>query len=165
VAIAVFGLVNARGRFLPTKYADWSVPGDARAQVANDGWLLERSLEYRDDLELNRALAAALEKRRDDVIVAGWPLLQLLAEPRFGYVTRPVPLAAAETTLEWAVPAIARAARVPDRSRFVRIVSPNVYANETSRVLPGDDVIETFERGRLRAFLLRRTSDSDRSGR
>ena len=163
-AFAVFGVVNAYGRFHPTKFADWSVPGDARALVANDGWLLERSLAYRDDLELNRAIAAAVEAR-DETVVAGWPLLQMLAEPRFGYVTTPPRLVAAETTLVWTAQKIESAARVLDRSRFVLLVSPNVYAGPDARVLEGDQVIETFERGRSRAYLIRRPSDSGHSGR
>jgi hypothetical protein len=165
LSIALFGILNAHGRFHPTKPADWSVPGDSRLLVANDGWLLERSLEYRDDLALNRALCAAVEVSPDKVVVAGWPLLHMLAEPRFGYVTTPPRLRAAETPLEWAVPGVEAAGRATDRSNFIRVVSPNVYASADSRVLPGDIVIETFERGRLRAFLLRRPSDSDVSGR
>ena len=97
----------------------------------------------------------------EHVIVAGWPLLHMLAEPRFGYVTAPPKLAAAETPLEWVEPRIEIAGRVKARSNFVRIVSPNVYASDVSRVLPGDEVLETFERGRLRAYLIRRPSDSD----
>lgn len=161
----VFSIVNARGRFHPTKRGDWSVPGDGRLLVTNDGWLLERSLEYQDDLALNRALATRLEGLQEHVVVAGWPLLHMLAEPRFGYVTTVPRLAAAETPLTWAVPRMNSAGRVEERANFLRIVSPNVYASEASRVRPGDEVIETFERGRLRAFLLRRPSDSSAEGR
>jgi hypothetical protein len=157
---ALFGIVNAHGRFHPTKFADWSDPFDKRPLVANDGWLLERSLEYRDDLDLNRAIAAAAVDLRDDVVVAGWPLLQMLAEPRFGYVTTPPRLAASETALAWTAQKIESAASVRDRSPFVRLLSPNVYAGPEARVRDGDRVLATFERGRLRAYLLRRPSDS-----
>ncbi|MDZ4774668.1 MAG: glycosyltransferase family 39 protein [Planctomycetota bacterium] len=165
LAFAAFGLVNARGRFHPTKLADWNLPEDQGVLVSNDGWLLERSLEYQDDLALNRAIAARCEALRDEVVVASWPLLQMLCEPRFGYVTTPVQLAAAETALEWSSPPIEIGSRSRDRSNFVRVVSPNVYASEVSRVRPGDEIVETFAVGRLRAFLLRRPSDSGASRR
>jgi hypothetical protein len=161
VLFAAFGLLNAHGRFHPMKLADWSVPGDPRPLVTNDGWLLERSLEYRDDLDLNRSIAAACEALRDNTIVAGWPILQLLGLPRLGYVTSAPRLASAETPLQWTDQKIEIAGRVKRRLDFVRVVSPNVYASESSRVLPGDVVLETFARGRLRAFLVRRPSDSD----
>ncbi|MBL8859787.1 MAG: hypothetical protein JNL28_14870 [Planctomycetes bacterium] len=165
VAFAAFGLANAHGRFHPTKYADWSVPNDARPLVSNEGWLLERSLEYQDDLELNRALAERCESIQDAVVVANWPVLQLLAVPRLGYVDRPPQLATAETPIEYAGFEIQIAGHMRPRPAFVRVVTPNVYGSEHSRVLAGDEVLETFERGRLRAFLLRRPSDSREQGR
>lgn len=164
VAFGVVGLVNAHGRFHPVKWSDWNVPDDARPLVSNEGWLLERSLEYRDDLAMNRAIAARCSTL-DVRVVADWPILQLLSVPRLGYVERPVRLAAAGRTLEFAPEPIPLQGRLPSEEERVWVVTPNVYDSEFSRVFRGDVLLETFSFGRLRAFLLRRPPGSVRDGR
>lgn len=53
----------------------------------NDHVQLERSLEYRNDLEVNRRLARAAEERyRNQLIVAPFTIAQALAIPELGYV-------------------------------------------------------------------------------
>lgn len=156
VLFAAFGLVNAHGRFHPTKLADWSVPGDSRPLVSNEGWLFERSLEYRDDMALDLAIAQRCEARQTEVVVANWPLLQLLAVPELGYVHTPPTLATAELPLEFAAQPVRRASELPAETAVLWAVTPNVYNSPNTRVLPGDVIVETFERGRLRAFLLSR---------
>lgn len=53
----------------------------------NDHVLLERSLEYRNDLELNRRLVNLAEERYyDQMIVAPFTIAQALAMPELGYV-------------------------------------------------------------------------------
>lgn len=55
----------------------------------NDHVLLERSLEYRNDLMLNRRLiAVAQERYSDQLIVAPFTIAQALAIPQLGYVQR-----------------------------------------------------------------------------
>lgn len=55
--------------------------------VDNDHVLLERSLEYRNDLMLNRRLiAVAQERYSDQLIVAPFTIAQALAIPQLGYV-------------------------------------------------------------------------------
>ncbi len=55
----------------------------------NDHVLLERSLEYRNDLEVNRRLVrAAEEKYSDQLIVAPFTIAQAMAIPELGYVTK-----------------------------------------------------------------------------
>lgn len=159
--VVVFDLANAYGRFHPAKRADWIQAGEASARVSNDGWLLERSLEYRDDLEIGRQIAARCEVERDATVIAGWPILQLLAVPRLGYLSNPPRLAAAEMPIDYAATPIHVASRLRPEPAFVRIVSPNVYAGEGSRVWPGDEILATFAAGRLRAFLVRRPPDPD----
>jgi len=164
IAFGVVGLVNAHGRFHPVKWSEWSVPGDARPLVSNEGWLLERSLEYRDDLAMNRAIASRCA-RLDTLVVADWPILQLLAEPRLGYVDRPVRLAAAGRDIEFAPEPIPLQGRVPADVDRVWVVTPNVFDSEWSRVFEEDEVLETFSVGRLRAFLLRRPPGTPSRGR
>ncbi len=53
----------------------------------NDHVLLERSLEYRNDLQVNRRFVKAAEERySDQLIVAPFALAQALAIPELGYV-------------------------------------------------------------------------------
>lgn len=53
----------------------------------NDHVMLERSLEYRNDLELNRRLVRAAEERYSDkMIVAPFTIAQAMAIPQLGYV-------------------------------------------------------------------------------
>lgn len=55
----------------------------------NDHVLLERSLEYRNDLELNRRFVKAAEERySDQLIVAPFTIAQALAIPQLGYVSK-----------------------------------------------------------------------------
>ncbi len=55
----------------------------------NDHVLLERSLEYRNDLELNRRFVKAAEERySDQLIVAPFTIAQALAIAQLGYVTK-----------------------------------------------------------------------------
>jgi hypothetical protein len=151
---ALFGLANAHGRFHPTKLAEWSDPADPRPIVANDGWLLERSMEYRDGLALDRRLARRLAQREGALIVTHWPVLHMLLVPEFGYVERPLEVATTETPIDFGAPMVELGAAPPERR--VWALTPNVFCGPLSRILPGDEVLETIEQGRLRAFLVRR---------
>ncbi len=52
---------------------------------------LERSMEYRNDLICNREMAKfAEEKFQECDIITCWPFTHILAEPRFGYVQKPL---------------------------------------------------------------------------
>jgi hypothetical protein len=169
--LAVAGAVNAHGILYPVERATEPDPVDGRPFVASNGHLLERSLEYRDDLELARRVASGLGRfdRDRTVFVANWPFEQLLSEPRLGYVERPFRTSSAE------IPQ--RGHRValrpvpfellyrPAENGFVKtavedvrwVVSPNVFAGEHSRYRPDlDALVERYESGRLRAFLLHR---------
>ncbi len=156
-----FAIVNSHGRFHPTHWADWNDPRTGQPLVSNDGWLLERSMEYRDDLLLDQELCARLQARTGQVVIADWPLLHALAVPEFGYVLMPPRLASANTPIRFASVPIARVEDIEPGMQTVRVLSPNVYDTETSRVLVGDEVLQVLESGRLRAFLVRRPRDSD----
>lgn len=52
-----------------------------------NGHILERTLEYSQDLQNNIALASFLEKHhQSSIIVTTWPYTHLLSHPNFGYV-------------------------------------------------------------------------------
>lgn len=159
VLLALFGIANTHGRFHPTRRADWNGPGE-RELVTLDGWLLERSLEYQDGLALDRELARRLEHHRDRLVVAGWPLLHALALPRMGYVRFPPDLASAGKPIRYAPRSIVPVGSVDPPVPTLRVLTPNVYDGESSRILPGDEVLEVVEKGRLRAFIVLRPADS-----
>jgi hypothetical protein len=71
--------------------------------ILNNGYILERSLEYEVDLALNQQIAQKLHADyADRTVLAHWPQAQLLAHPGFGYVTEPVDLIAVERpALSW----------------------------------------------------------------
>jgi hypothetical protein len=165
VLFAAFGIVNAHGRFHPTRWAEWREPGSPRPLVSNDGWLLERSMEYRDDLRLDLELARRLEPHRGELVTAGWPVLQLLAIPRLGYVSAAHRLESTETPIDYAEEPIPRAGDDAPGTSRLRVISPNVYGGDHSRVLPQDIVLDVVEKGRLRAFLVRRPAESGAGGR
>ena len=170
-AFALFGAVNSRGILYPAPVANDPDPIDGRPYLASNGHLLERSLEYRDDIELARRVARALDRFDRDltVFVAHWPFEQLLSEPRLGYVDRPFRTSSAEIPHRGhrgalrpvAYDAIYRRVgervekSIVDDIRWV--VSPNVFSGDASRYQPElDEIVERFESGRLRAFLLHR---------
>ena len=63
------------------------LPGHLR----HSGEFLERSRAYLEQQEADRAMCAFLEERCSaDPVVAKWPYVQMLAEPAFGYVRKPL---------------------------------------------------------------------------
>jgi hypothetical protein len=101
--------------------------------------------------------------------VANWPFEQLLSEPRLGYVERPFRTSSAEIPQRGHRVALRpipfELLYQPTEKGFVKtavddvrwVVSPNVFAGEHSRFRPDlDALVERYESGRLRAFLLHR---------
>lgn len=167
--VALAGAINARGALYPSQGADWDDPRSGAPLAAANGWLLERSLELRDD---QRLLESIVERARTydperTVFVAPWPVQHALGVPRLGYVETPlvtasaeVPLALAQRTVPFeSIYAVegARWRRTSERE-IVWILVPNVFAGELSRPIAGDQVLATIEAGRLRAFFVRRTA-------
>lgn len=156
-ALALYGLLGAHGGLQPERPAAYAAPGETAPLAANDGWLLERSLRFRDGLELDRQVARYASERTDAVFVAPWPLHQALLEPALGYVTRRVECATAETPVAWTREPPPRLAdlRAGDRE-ILWILTPNVFAGRASVPLPGDVVVQRFAVGDQRAFVVRR---------
>lgn len=168
-------LVNRNGIFYPPSKSDWDVQRLGQANAAhvgtrlarNDGFLLERSLEYQDDLELSRTLARDLASypRESTVLVANWPLAHLLAFPEFGYVESGFRVCAPDQPLAFDP----RGVRFTDlyaksegewkrkvADDVVWVVAPNVFSSGATRVLVGDEVLHVAEHGDHTAFVLRR---------
>ncbi|MBK7878743.1 MAG: hypothetical protein IPJ77_24050 [Planctomycetes bacterium] len=165
----VLQVANHTGRFYPKVWSRWSFAGAAEpGLVTNDGHVLERSMEYREDLLLTQELATRLERfdRERTVVVACWPLLQAFAFPEFGYVGRawitstPIaPLTYDARALPWreVYDTSVRPVRQRVTQDVVWVLAPSVYV-PANLVLQErlDVVLDAVQRGRLRAFLVRR---------
>lgn len=177
-SIALLGLLGARGGFQPDRPGAFAGPGEGSALAANDGWLLERSLRFRDGLALDLQIARFAQMRPDAYFVAPWPLQQALVEPSFGYVTRPVACATAEVPVAWtavptpsldAVLASEDTALASEDTAFAGedrglaserevlwILNPVDFAGHSAAPRPGDVLVARFAVGAQRAFIVRR---------
>lgn len=80
-----FNLLNQYGRFLPQQ-EQWYGRGLGRT-----GSALERSLEYRVDHQSNiDAIESLASQHHDETVVIGHPFIKPVADPRMGYVERPL---------------------------------------------------------------------------
>jgi hypothetical protein len=156
-AVALFGLIGARGALQPDRPGQFAAPGETEPLASNDGWLLERSLRYRDGLALDLELARFADARPDAVFVAAWPLQQALVEPSFGYVKRPVTCASTGSSVAWT------ASPIPDLDalrasgkEMLWILNPVDFAGDTLVPRSGDVVVARFAVGAQRAFVVRR---------
>lgn len=143
-AIVCLFLVNQNGLFYPSVRA-------------NNGFLLERSLEYRDDLKLNERLISYLEQNhRDQTIVTSWPLAQMLTMPRLGYVARPFEVLTSDRASLY-TPTKAVSDQVPDPDRSVWVYTSNSFSRQ-NRYYPEDDhLIARIAEGPREAVIYRRT--------
>lgn len=171
IAVAVaFHLVNQGGGLYPSRPSGWQVSGIAGDIAGNDGYVLERSMEYRDDLRLNQDVARALEvlPRERTVVVANWPLLQLLAVPELGYVEgRAWTTSSPDNPLKYDARAVPYrelydpAARPPRKKTPLDVVwalTPNTFSGpQTSLSAANDAILAAPARGLHRAFVVRRT--------
>lgn len=158
-ALALAGLLGAHGRFQPDRPGAWSAPGETEPMSANDGWLLERSMRFRDGLALDRQLARHAAEHADQGFVAPWPLQQALLEPSFGYVDARVECATAERPVAWtsAPPPSIAELRANGREPLW-ILTPVDFAGAASMPRPGDVVVARFGVGAQRALVVRRAS-------
>ncbi|MBL8863156.1 MAG: hypothetical protein JNK02_14260 [Planctomycetes bacterium] len=153
----VLGLVNVRGALHPDRAGAFGEPASGTPLAANDGWLLERSLRFRDGLELDRRIARFAAGRPDAAFVAPWPLQHALVEPAFGYVDRPLDVACAEVAVDWADPAPPTIAELAGAGReLLWILTPNDFTGSASAPRPGDELVASFQVGAQRAFVVRR---------
>jgi len=158
-AIALFGLLGARGQFQPDRGGPFALPGESTPLAANDGWLLERSLRFRDGLALDREIARFASSREGTVFVAPWPIQHALVEPSFGYVDRPVPCASAETSVAWSrIEQPTLAGLRPTDREVLWILTPNDFIGDASKPRVGDIVVARFAVGAQRAIVVRRAS-------
>ena len=160
---------NEEGRLYPQLAFDGPLPPGQTA-LRTDGHLLERSLEYRDDLELDRLLAQRLVARGLDqrVVIANWPLLHVFGFPEFGYVERALSTSSPDLALDYDAGRVnyrelyeKRADgehKLPDARPTVWVLTPNNFTSPDTCFHPGrDTLVETVESGRLRAWIVERS--------
>lgn len=172
--------LNWNGNFYPARPSGWQVPGIATEIPGNDGYILERSMEYREDLVLDQKLARALEPmdREKTVVVANWPLLHVLAFPEFGYLgdARAWRTSSTDNPLVYdpnAIPFRELYSRAPGATRpdplgatrrvsplaILWALTPNTFSGPQTSFQPDLDVVlDTVASGDRRAFLVRRAA-------
>jgi hypothetical protein len=140
--IAGLFLINMRGPFYP-------------AVITNDGFLLERSLEYMDDMRLNIALAKRMESQYyNHVVVTSPPYTQMLTMPELGYVERPLPVVTVSGPLRnmSAEFNAALASAAPDT---VWLYGPNAFSSRYAFYPDEDLLIERLSYGARQIVLFR----------
>jgi hypothetical protein len=143
-AIICLSLFNQNGLFYP-------------AIQANNGFMLERSLEYRNDLKLNNALISYLERNhRDEKIVTSWPLAQMLTMPRLGYVTKPLNVLTSDRACLYA-PTESVSDELPDPDRSVWVYTPNSFSRQNKYYPEDDHLLARIAEGSREAVIYRRT--------
>jgi hypothetical protein len=91
---------------LSNLYGFWPhlMSGENDESFGNNGYVLERSLECRDDLALQTRVFRTLEEKyTDKTVVTTWPLLHHAMRPWYGYVKRGFPaMASHRPGMQWA---------------------------------------------------------------
>ena len=135
---------NARGQFY-------------QPAIGNNGFQLERTLSYMDDMRLNRRLIEHLEERyRDHTIAMSWPLVQMLTMPRLDYVNQPFHVLSTDCPCTYAdVDEVGD--RIPEPTETVWVYLPNSF-NRRNRYYPEEDqLVSIISEGERQAYLYRRT--------
>ncbi|HIG47453.1 MAG TPA: hypothetical protein EYQ20_13865 [candidate division Zixibacteria bacterium] len=117
----------------------------------NDGFILERSLEYMDDMRLNIQLAKRLEEKyADTTIITSWPYIQMLVLPQLGYVTKPLNAVTINGPLSYGP--FTKAAATKDT---VWVYGPNCFSGMYGYYPHEDELIETISKGERQVVIFR----------
>ncbi len=131
-------LYNLSGRLYP-------------AYPKNDGFILERSLEYMDDMRLNIQLAKRLEEKyADTTIITSWPYIQMLVLPQLGYVTKPLNAVTISGPLSYGP--FTKAAATKDT---VWVYGPNCFSGMYGYYPHEDELVETISKGERQVVIFR----------
>lgn len=167
-AACLFHVVNTFGTFYPSRPSGWTMPATGAPLPGNDGYILERSMEYRDDLLLNREIARALERfpRFETVLVPNWALLHLLALPELGYVAKSWTTASPDNPLDYVTNKVSyrelydttvSPPKLRGGQQVLWVLTPNTFQSPQTRLVPAtDELVDTVRVGKHTAFLVRR---------
>jgi hypothetical protein len=169
VAALALNVANQRGSFYERKRIPWPPSEFVDASLlANDGNVLERSMEYRDDLLLTRDVVAELDglDRERTVLVTHWPLTQALAIPELGYVERPWRTSGRGSRLTYDPNAVPYGDVYSDddpptrkgaEDDVVWVMAPNAYVKPYLAPRPDrDEMLAEIRRGNRSTFVFRR---------
>jgi len=124
----------------------------------NNGFILERSLEYLDDMHLNRQLVRHLEDNyRNHTIVTSWPVAQMLTIPGLGYVDRPFQVMTSDRPVLYG-PTEEVTEDILNEPGMIWVYTPNAFSRK-NRFYPEDDhLITTLSYGDRIAHIFERTT-------
>ena len=124
----------------------------------NNGFILERSLEYLDDMHLNRQLVRHLEDNyRNHTIVTSWPVAQMLTIPGLGYVDRPFQVMTSDRPVLYG-PTEEVTEDILNEPGVIWVYTPNAFSRK-NRFYPEDDhLITTLSYGDRIAHIYERTT-------
>jgi hypothetical protein len=136
--IIIWGILNQFGMFY-------------KQSTANNGYVLERSLEYEADLELNQLITKTVEQNFSDrPIITHWPLTHMLMMPGFGYVETPQHVISLNRSgLAWTGMATFLDLPVVERRdpSALWVISPNLFVGVTGLDPEKHRLIATMETG------------------
>ena len=117
----------------------------------NDGFMLERSLEYMDDMKLNIKLAKHLEEKyADTTIITSWPYIQMLVFPDLGYVTKPLNAMTIDGPLSYGP--FTKTTATKDT---VWVYGPNCFSSRYGYYPHEDELIERITSGERQVIIFR----------
>jgi hypothetical protein len=117
----------------------------------NDGFMLERSLEYMDDMKLNIKLAKHLEEKyADTTIITSWPYIQMLVLPDLGYVTKPLNAMTIDGPLSYGP--FTKTTATKDT---VWVYGPNCFSSRYGYYPHEDELIERITSGERQVIIFR----------
>lgn len=140
----------------------------SNAHIHNDGFVLERTLEYEEDTRLNIKISAYLEEDyADQNIIAAWPLTHMLAEPRFGYVSKPLTVVSADRpVMQWngvmSLCDLVESGRY-DPMRNVWVYSDSMFFKRIKFMEESDELLERITEGEREMLLFLRNAEMAKS--
>ena len=124
----------------------------------NNGFILERSLEYRDDMRLNRQLVQHLEEHyRNHTIVTSWPMAQMLTIPELGYVDRPFQVLTSDRPCLYG-PTEQVTDDILNEPDVIWVYTPNAFSRKNTFYPEDDHLITTLSYGDRIAHIYVRTT-------
>ena len=129
--------------------------------AANNGHLLERTLEYENDMDANLALIKKIEEKYGDkIVVASWPISHMLASSKFCYVKEGKKVISSDDgTFLWKGNLQLRDI-YPDYDKLkddlVWVYSENCFSYRNKIDLSTDCLLDIIKKGNVRIYIYKR---------
>lgn len=163
--VFVFYLLNFGGNVYSVYWNVWAdvfkmrqLETIADYKYRNDGHVLEATLAYEDDMELNREAARFIEESYSDKkIIANWPLSHILSNPLYGYVKNELyVIDVTESSLS--ADENLKEITLDDTGQYVWVYTKNIFSIGSPEVYdPARDVLlKRIKRGTHQIVIFRR---------